>query len=510
MNKWRIILSLNLFLILFFSSFFTSNCLTATASSIYVNEDGNADYTIIQDAVDIANDGDTVFVYSGYYTENLVINKSISLIGEDKGNTTIDGSNDVTVGIFSDNVELTGFTIKNGTNGIMINGSSETIIAENTITDTECGIYVDNKSANNTFYNNNFLSNIQNAYDLSTNIWHYASNGNYWDDYMGIDSDDNGIGDIPYNISGGNNQDIYPLMEPITEKPDADFTYLPSNPTTQDVIQFNDTSTDLDGYIVSWSWDFGDDNTSTKQNVTHRYVDNGVYNITLKITDNYGATDEISQQLGVLNVEPTADFDYSPSNPTDLQNVMFTDKSSDLDGDIVNWYWDLGDGNTSKLQSPSYQYGDNGTYIVTLTITDDDGASEVKSRQISVSNVGPMIDFAFFSANVTIIANDPVQFADKSEDLDGDIVNWSWDLGDGTTSTEKHLTHNYEKKGTYTVTLTVTDNDGVSSTKTKYITVSVYVEPHELVKGFSTFDIVFVVFLIIMVGLVIFLSRKYS
>ena len=510
MGKKSVILLLIGLLIFFNSGFNQIENTKAVETTFYVDDDGFEDYVNIQYAIDNASIGDTVYVYHGYYKENLVINKSISLIGEDKGNTTIDGSNGVTVSIFSDNVELTGFTIINGTNGIMINGSSETIVAMNTIIDTEYGIYVDNKSVNNTIYNNNFLSNIQNAYDLSTNIWHYASNGNYWDDYMGIDSDDNGIGDTPYNISGGNNQDIYPLMEPITEKPDADFTYLPSNPTTQDVIQFNDTSTDLDGYIVSWSWDFGDGNFSMEQNATHRYDDNGVYNVTLNITDNYGATDEISRQLGVLNVGPTADFVYSPLNPTDLQNVIFTDKSSDLDGDIVDWYWDLGDGNTSKLQSPSYQYGDNGTYIVTLTITDDDGVSEVKSQQISVSNVGPIIDFAFFSANVTIITNDPVLFSDKSEDLDGDIVIWSWDFGDGATSTEKHPTHNYEKKGTYTVTLTVTDNDGVSSTKTKYITVSVYVEPNELVKGFSTFDIFFVVFLIIMVGLVIFLSRKYG
>jgi len=482
----------------------------AVETTFYVDDDGFEDYVNIQYAIDNASIGDTVYVYHGDYKENLVINKSINLIGEDKGNTTIDGDNDIVISIISNNVEIMGFIITNGIKGIILENSSENIIKNNTIKDNNYGIYIDNISVNNTIYQNNFINNIKNAYDLSTNFWGYPSGGNYWDDYTGLDNDSDGLGDEPYNISGGNSKDLYPLMEPITEKPDADFTYLPSNPTTQDVIQFNDTSTDLDGYIVSWSWDFGDGNISMEQNVTNRYVDNGVYNVTLKITDNYGATDEISQQLGVLNVEPTADFDYSPSNPTDLQNVMFTDKSSDLDGDIVNWYWDLGDGNTSKLQSPSYQYGDNGTYTVTLTITDDDGATGVKSQQISVSNVGPMIDFAFFSANVTIIANDPVQFADKSKDLDGDIVNWYWDLGDGTTSTEKHLTHNYEKKGTYTVTLTVTDNDGVSSTKTKYITVSVYVEPHELVKGFSTFDIVFVVFLIIMVGLVIFLSRKYS
>ena len=482
----------------------------AAVTTFYVDDDGLEGYVNIQYAIDNASIGDTVYVYHGFYQENLVINKSINLIGEGKGITIIDGDDKIVISISSSNVEIMGFTITNGIKGVNIENSSENIIKNNTIKDNNHGIYIDSNSVNNTIYQNNFINNIKNAYDLSTNFWDYPSGGNYWDDYIGLDNDGDGLGDEPYNIDGGNSKDLHPMMEPITEKPYADFTYMPSNPTTQDVIQFNDNSTDLDGYIVTWSWDFGDGNISMEQNATHRYVDNGVYNITLTITDNYGATDETSQQLSVLNVGPKANFDYSPSNPTDLQNVIFNDKSSDLDGYIVDWYWDLGDGNISKLQSPSYQYDDNGTYTVTLTVTDDDGAFEVKSQQISVSNVGPIVDFSFYSENATIIVNSPVRFADKSSDLDGDIVDWSWDLGDGTTSTKKHPAHSYEKTGTYTVALTVTDNDGVSSTKSEYITVSVYKEPHELVKGFSIFDIAFVVFLIIMVGLVIFLGRKYT
>ena len=509
MKKKIVILPLIVLIVFSHSGFYQIENTKAVETTFYVDGDGFEDYVNIQDAIDNASIGNIVYVHHGYYQENLLITKSITLIGEDKVNTTIDGENGIVISIISNNVEIIGFTIKNGIKGIMLENSSENIIKNNTIEDNNYGIYIDNLSVNNTIYQNNFLNNINNVFDLSTNFWNLSSSGNFWDDYLGMDSDDNGIGDTPYNISGGNNKDLHPLMEPITEKPEADFIYLPTNPNTQDVIQFNDTSKDMDGYIVTWSWNFGDGNISTKQNATHNYVDNGVYNITLKINDNYGATDEISKQLSVLNVGPTADFEYSPSNPTDLQSVIFIDTSYDLDGNIINWSWDFGDENNSNLQNPSYQYSDNGTYSITLTIIDDDGAKDVKSKQISVSNVGPIVDFSFFSDNVTLIANDPIRFVDTSSDLDGEIVSRSWDLGDGTVSTEEHFTHNYEK-GTYTISLTVMDNDGVSSTKSKYITVSVFTGPNELVKGFSTFDIIFVVFLIAMVGLVIFLSRKYS
>ena len=201
-----------------------------------------------------------------------------------------------------------------------------------------------------------------------------------------------------------------------------------------------------------------------------------------------------------------------PVSPTNSQSVAFNDTSTDLDGDIVSWLWDFGDGSTSTLQNPLHQYSDNGTYTVTLNVTDDDGATDGTSHQISVSNVGPTADFTYSSANITVIVNDPVQFTDASKDTDGTIVSWLWDFGDGSTSTGQHPTHSYVKKGTYTVSLTVTDNDGDSNTKAKYLTVSVLlnpIEPNEAKKGLSSFDIVLVVFLAIMVVMVIVLSRKY-
>ena len=489
---------------------FLTDGVNAVSITLYVDSGGESDYVNIQDAINATNFGDTVYVYSGYYLENLIINKNISLIGEDKINTTIDGNGKDVVSIFADDIKISGFTIKNGKNGITINESSENIISENTFIDNEYGIYIDNKSDNNTIFSNNFINNVKNAYDLSLNIWYNSSIGNYWSDYTGSDEDDNNIGDAPYNITGVGNQDIFPLIEPITEKPDVDFIYLPSNPTTQDIIQFNDNSIDLDGNISSWLWNFGDGNISVEQNTTHKYSDDGNYNVTLKITDNYGSVNITSKQIRILNVGPKADFTYSPEKPTDLENVTFKDKSLDPDGRITDWSWTFGDGNNSDSMNPSYQYNDNGSYSVTLTVTDDDGSKDTISKQISIINVGPIASFSFSSVNITIILNDELQFRDSSVDLDGNIILWNWDFGDETISNEKNPIHYYSKNGVYQVTLTVIDNDGDPSSYVKPVTVATPEELKKIETGFSLFDIIFIIFIIIMVVMVIFLSRKYG
>ena len=248
---------------------------------IYVdinNEDGPWDgtednpYKTIGEAVEHAAVDSIIFVLKGEYTENILITIPMSVIGQQMSSTIIDGNDSVIFTITSDNVTIKNFTLFNASTAISLSSSINSTIQNNTLLSNNFGISLGNNCNNNTIFSNNFIDNTKHAIDPNINHWFKQSRGNYWDDYNGFDNDSNGIGDIPYNISEGVNQDRYPLMEPITRKPICDFSFTPEKPDTFENISFIDDSSDPDGFIVSSSWDFGDGKTSEGIiNITHIY-----------------------------------------------------------------------------------------------------------------------------------------------------------------------------------------------------------------------------------------------
>lgn len=148
-------------------------------------------------------------------------------------------------------------------------------------------------------------------------------------------------------------------------------------------VTFTDLSTnDPD----SWDWVFegGTPATSTLQNPTVTYYTAGQYEVTLWATNAYGTDLEIKDNyITVLpaNDPPVADFTFTTSGLT----ANFTDAGTDSDGTIVSWAWTFGDGGTSTAQNPSHTYAAGGTYAVTLTVTDDDGAADAVTKNVSVT-----------------------------------------------------------------------------------------------------------------------------
>jgi len=256
-----------------------------------------------------------------------------------------------------------------------------------------------------------------------------------------------------------------------TKAPIPNFSYEPINPSTSDIVQFYDESFDLDGKIVNWTWDFGDGDVSYEEDPTHSYSDDGEYEIRLEIIDDFGIERGLSKQINISNEPPIANFTYTPSSIRSGELVRFEDTSFDLDGKIVNWTWDFGDGNVSYLENPTHRYLTDDNYLVELEIEDDDGRISHKIKSIEVENAFPKAEFNF-TPTENISTQDTIEFQDGSKDIDGHIVNWTWDFGDGNHSYQKDPRHSYNDDGIYNVSLTVWDDDGEKNTTFRSIKVN--------------------------------------
>jgi PKD repeat protein len=171
---------------------------------------------------------------------------------------------------------------------------------------------------------------------------------------------------------------------------------------------------------------------------------------------------------GPTNAKPTADF----PPPTCAVNIAcnFAGTGTDTDGSIAGYSWDFGDQTPASTdQNPSHTYATGGTYQVTLTVTDNDGATGSVTKPVTVT--GP-------AASFTVSCNGlDCSFTDTSTPAGG--LTWAWDFGDPTsgannTSTEQNPTHAYSATAVtnYTVTLTVTDGQGALSTSSQTITIT--------------------------------------
>ncbi|MEM1262258.1 MAG: PKD domain-containing protein [Pseudomonadota bacterium] len=226
-------------------------------------------------------------------------------------------------------------------------------------------------------------------------------------------------------------------------------------------------SSDSDGTIAGYSWDFGDNTTATGATANHSYANAGDFTVALTVTDDDGATASSSQTVTVTapNVAPTAAF---TSACTDLICDFDGSTSSDSDGTIASITWDFGDGNSATGTMVSHTYATAGDFTVIATVTDDDGAIATDSQQVTATapNVPPMAVFTVTCSGLSCDVD-----GSGSTDSDGTVTAYAWDFGDTTTATGVTASHTYAAAGDFTIELTVTDDDGATNAVSQSVTV---------------------------------------
>jgi hypothetical protein len=245
-------------------------------------------------------------------------------------------------------------------------------------------------------------------------------------------------------------------------------------------------SSDPDGNITSRAWSFGDASTSSSANPSKTYSSAGTYIVNLTVSDNNGEIDTVekaitvtasgSNPVSISNEPPIALFVPSCSGRVCTYN---SSNSTDSDGTIASYLWNFGDGTSSTSASPSKTYAADGLYAVSLSITDDDSATDSTNQRISVfnatqapdtsnDNVPPRAAFSKSCSGLVCSFN-----AGSSTDSDGSISSYVWTFGDGTTASGATPSKTYTAAGTYSVRLEVIDNDGDYDIKFRNVQVNV-------------------------------------
>ncbi|MGH3497049.1 MAG: PKD domain-containing protein [Nocardioidaceae bacterium] len=260
------------------------------------------------------------------------------------------------------------------------------------------------------------------------------------------------------------------LFSPQNQPPVAQFV-----PTcTATTCSFDASSSTDDGGIVSYTWYFGDGTRGTGRTTSHNYGAAGAFfTVTMTVADAQGLTNTTSWTLrlaGTANQPPSAVIGSSCSG---LACAFNGSGSHDPDGIVRRFKWAFGDGATSTAANPPHTYVRAGTYPVTLTVTDDKGATGTATKTVTVAppsggpagNQAPVAAFSPSCTGMTCGLD-----ATASHDPDGSITAYAWSFGDNSTGAGATPSHTYSTPNAYTVSLTVTDDKGGTSTVSHSVT----------------------------------------
>ncbi|MGB3773708.1 MAG: PKD domain-containing protein, partial [Leeuwenhoekiella sp.] len=240
-------------------------------------------------------------------------------------------------------------------------------------------------------------------------------------------------------------------------------------------VNFTGSSSSDDDSIVSYVWNFGNGDSSTEINPQYTYDVSGNYEVTLTVTDNEGLTNTSEVLLITVlpaNTAPIAVAEADITSGSAPLTVQFTGSNSQYDSEVVNYFWNFGNGETSSDANPNYTFSQEGNYTVVLVVEDEEGQFGVGTITITVGldNAAPVavIEGGPFTGNTPL---DVFFIGDNSTDDKG-ISSYVWDFGDGSFSNLSNPTHRYNTPGSYLVSLTVFDAEGFQDTAQRSVQVN--------------------------------------
>jgi PKD repeat protein len=221
-------------------------------------------------------------------------------------------------------------------------------------------------------------------------------------------------------------------------------------------------SSDPDGTIVSYAWDFGDGNLGGGVTAVHAYGSAGSFDVILTVTDNDTFTDTATQTIVIFaggNIPPSAAFTAAP-NPSyiGVPVTVNATNSSDTDGTLVSYAWNFGDGTIASGMVVAKLYIAKGTFPVTLTVTDDGAAWDTATLSIVIANRPPEITAVSPSlGTVRANASQAVRFTVAAIDPDFDPLTYEWRVDGAVAATAAQFDFIGQTSGFYRIAVNVSD-----------------------------------------------------
>lgn len=240
-----------------------------------------------------------------------------------------------------------------------------------------------------------------------------------------------------------------------------------------DFVDFDATPSTGDGLTFFWLFEDGTNSTEMDPVADRQYNKAGVHIVTLNVTDDQNRSSLLEIRIVVSNVAPTG-ADIAGGDKNGNEDQVFPFAGSAIDTDILGYSWDFGDGTFGVGQTPTHSYSNEGIYTVNLTITDDDGAAVYFEIIVTVTNRAPNADGRALNApqppgmDIYFTAED----SDDPDPSDVPDLIYFWEFGDGQNANGMFVSHAYVGPGTYTVNLTVTDDNTASDMDSFTVTVN--------------------------------------